>query len=63
MVFYRVMELATGHHPVRYKELLASRRPREGLPKQRGHGRPPSLQRPEASRPWRTAEMQLTLPI
>ena len=62
-VFYRVMDLATGHDPVRYKELPATRRPREGPPEQRGHGHPPSLERPEASRPWRTAEMQLTLPV
>ncbi len=28
MVFYRVLELAMGHGPVRYRDLIASRRPR-----------------------------------
>ena len=30
MLFYRVMELAVGHEPVRYHELLKSRRPGTG---------------------------------
>jgi transposase-like protein len=54
MVFYRVLELAVAHAPVRYKDLLASRRPRAVPPgPPRTHGRPPSLQRPPANRPWR----------
>ncbi len=56
MVFYRVLELAVAHDPVRYKDLIASRRPRKlppAPPKARGH--PPSLDRPPANRPWRRA--------
>ncbi len=54
MVFYRVLELAVGHDPVRYKDLIASQRPRAvppTPPRTRGH--PPSLDRPPANRPWR----------
>lgn len=54
MVFYRVLELAVAHAPVRYDELIASRRPRAihpVSPSKRGH--PPSLQRSPANRPWR----------
>jgi transposase-like protein len=57
LVFYRVLELAVGHDPVRYSDLLASRRPRVVPPippQSRGH--PPSLDRPPASRPWRAAD-------
>jgi transposase-like protein len=55
MVFYRVMELAAGHHPVRYRDLLASSRPRPGQPPPGNRGKPPSLERPPANRPWREA--------
>ena len=54
MVFYRVLELTVGHNPVRYKEMIATRRPRKvppTPPKARGH--PPSLDRARANRPWR----------
>jgi len=54
MLFYRAMELAVGHEPVRYHELLKSRRPGTGTkapPRRRG--KPSSLQRPSAGRPWR----------
>ena len=54
MVFYRVLELAVGHGPVRYQDLIASRRPRKVPPvppTRRGH--PTSLERAAASRPWR----------
>lgn len=57
MVFYRVLELAVGHEPVRYHDLLASRQPRKVAPTPpltRGH--PPSLDRPPANRPWRAAD-------
>ena len=57
MVFYRVLELAVAHNPVRYKDLIASQRPRAvppTPPQVRGH--PPSLEQPPANRPWRTAE-------
>ena len=54
MVFYRVLELAVAHDPVRYRDLVATKRPRAvppTPPKTRGH--PPSLERPPANRPWR----------
>jgi hypothetical protein len=56
LVFYRVLELAAGHDPVRYRELIVTRRPqavRTSPPGTRGH--PPSMERPPAGRPWRTA--------
>jgi transposase-like protein len=56
MVFYRVLELAVAHEPVRYQDLIATKRPRPvppTPPQARGH--PPSLERPAANRPWRTA--------
>ena len=62
MVFYRVLELAAGHHPVRFQDLLAGKKPRPA-PSARGWGHPPSLERPAANRPWRTGELQLQLPI
>lgn len=55
MVFYRVLELAVAHAPVRYQDLIAARRPREvALTQPHGRGHPPSLERPPANRPWRT---------
>jgi len=63
MVFYRVLELAAGHDPVRYHDILATRKPRNKPPLRRGTGHPPSLERPAAHRPWRTAEMQLQFPL
>jgi hypothetical protein len=62
MVFYRVLELAAGHDPVRFHDLLAGKKPRPA-PHARGWGHPPSLERPAASRPWRTGELQLQRPI
>jgi hypothetical protein len=56
MVFYRLLELAVAHAPVRYEGLIAAKRPRAAPPtppSARGH--PPSLERPPANRPWRTA--------
>jgi transposase-like protein len=56
MVFYRVLELAAGHDPVRYRDLLATRQPGTPArqpPATRGH--PPTLERPPAQRPWRNA--------
>ena len=56
MLFFRVLELAVAHAPVRYHHLVAKRRPRTvppSPPQTRGH--PPSLERPPANRPWRTA--------
>jgi transposase-like protein len=63
LVFYRLPELAAGHDPVRYRDLIVGKRSRAAPPappSTRGH--PPSLERPGANRPWRAAEMQLRLP-
>ena len=43
MLFYRVMELAAGHEPIRYADILAGRKPRGKAPATRGSGSPPSL--------------------
>lgn len=54
MVFYRLLELAVAHAPVRYDDLIMSRRPGKRPPSPpRNRGKPPSLQRPPANRPWR----------
>ena len=56
MVFYLVLELAAGHNPVRYSELILNPR---STPTQRTppatHRQPESLDRPPANRPWRNA--------
>jgi transposase-like protein len=55
MVFYRVLELGVAHDPVRYKDIIASERPRKVPPAPpMARGCPPSLERPRANRPWRT---------
>jgi len=55
MLFYRVLELAALHEPVRYKDLIVNPRRRTVPPKPpRTRGHPPSLDRPPADRPWRT---------
>ncbi len=45
LVFYRVLELAAAHEPVRYRDLIAKPRP-GGAPRI-----PPSLERSPANRP------------
>jgi len=56
LVFYRVLELAVDHDPVRYHQLVANPRPKPAPPTPPADGRhPPSLDRPRANRPWRTA--------
>ena len=55
MLFYRVMELAAGHDPVRYRDLLATSRRRPDQEPPGTRGKPPSLERPPAQRPWREA--------
>ena len=58
LVFYRLLELAAGHDPVRYRDIVAGKRPRKippVPPAVRGH--PPSLERPPAQRPWRAADL------
>jgi transposase-like protein len=56
MVFFRVLELAIAHDPVRYRDLVVTPRQVAAPPRppvRRGH--PPSLERPPAARPWRTS--------
>ena len=56
MVFYRVLELAVTHDPLRYKDLVVNQRPRAVQPTPpHASGHPPSLDRPPADRPWRTS--------
>jgi len=58
MVFYRVLDLAVAHDPVRYQDLIANPRARAVPPvppQARGH--PLSLERPPANRPWRSAHL------
>ena len=57
MLFYRVLQLAVDHDPVRYRDLIANlqahQKPRKPPS---AHGRPPSLERPPAGRPWRASD-------
>ncbi len=56
MVFYRVLEAAVAHEPVRYKDLVVAQRPRAVPPTPpRASGHPPSLDRPPANRPWKNS--------
>ncbi len=58
MAFCRVLKLAVTHVPVRYQDIIASQRPRAVPPvPPQAHGHPPSLERPPANRPWRTADL------
>ena len=55
LVFYRVLELAIAHEPVRYHDLIANPQQRAVPPTPpRTWGDPPTLDRPPANRPWRT---------
>lgn len=54
LLFHRVLQLAIGHDPVRYRQLVVNPKPKKTTPiapATRGH--PPSLDRPRAQRPWR----------
>jgi len=56
LVFYRVIELAISHDPVRYRDLVVNPQPKKTPPTPPGkRGHPPSMDRPRAARPWRTA--------
>jgi hypothetical protein len=56
MVFYRVLELAAGHDPVRYSDLILNPRRNTTHRTSPGtRGQPASLDRPAANRPWRSA--------
>jgi transposase-like protein len=57
LLFYRVLELAVAHDPVRYQDLTRKKSPkamRPTPPRKRGH--PPSLERPRQNRPWRRSD-------
>ena len=59
LVFYRLLELAAAHDPVRYRDLVASQlRLRAPSAPPRSRGRPPSLERPPADRPWRSRDLE-----
>jgi transposase-like protein len=59
MLFYRVLELAVGHPPVRYRDLVVDPRPKKVRPlPPRCGGHPPSLDRPRAARPWRAVDLR-----
>lgn len=55
LLFYRVLELALAHGPVRYTDLVANPKSKPVPPRPPGGGgHPPSLDQPRAARPWRT---------
>jgi transposase-like protein len=57
LLFYRTLELAVGHDPVRYRQLIKQPRPRTVPPRPPGAtGHPPSVDRPRAARPWRAPD-------
>jgi hypothetical protein len=57
LVFYRVLELAVAHQPVRYRDLMLNPRTPTGPRQPPGtRGKPPTLDRPPARRPWRTTD-------
>lgn len=53
MLFFRLLQLAVAHEPVRYEDLVVTRRPQARSPGGGGWGAPPSLDRVHADRPWR----------
>ncbi len=58
LLFYRLLELAVDHNPIRYHDVAIGGRPRKIMPApphKRGH--PPSLERLPADRPWRVADL------
>lgn len=58
MLFYRVLELAVAHDPVRYRDLIVNPRPTARPRRPPGtRGRPASLERPPANRPWRAVDL------
>jgi transposase-like protein len=56
LVFFRLLELAIGHDPIRYQDLVLNPQPKKRPAASVGlWGQPPSLERPPANRPWRAA--------
>jgi hypothetical protein len=54
MLFYRLLELAIAHEPVRYREMVKQRRPRSTPPTPPGtRGKPSSIARGRVDHPWR----------
>lgn len=54
LVFFRLMQLAVGHDPVRYRQLILNPTPKDKPPKPPAtRGQPKSLEMPPAGRPWR----------
>jgi len=54
LVFYRVLELAVAHDPVRYRDLVVDPQPKAAPPTPPGRrAHTPSMDRPRAARPWR----------
>jgi transposase-like protein len=54
LLFLRLLQLAIDHDPVRYHELVANPKPKQTPPLPPAQrGKPPSLERPAAERPWR----------
>ena len=57
LLFYRVLQLAVAHDPVRYRDLVINPRSKTTTPTPPGtRGHPPSIDRPRAARPWRTTD-------
>ena len=53
LVFLGVLQLAVGHDPVRYQQLIKRHQPRKAPPRPpAATGHPPSIDRPRATRPW-----------
>jgi transposase-like protein len=58
LLFYRVLELAVAHDPVRYRDLVAASEPKTTPPTPPGaRGAPPTMD-PPAARPWRAADQE-----
>jgi len=56
LLFYRILELAVAHEPVRYRDLVVNPAPKAKPPlPPHARGHPPSMDRPPAGRPWRGA--------
>jgi len=54
LLFYRLLELAVAHEPVRYGEMVKRRRPGSTPATPPGkRGKPASITRERADRPWR----------
>jgi transposase-like protein len=59
LLFYRTLQLAVDHDPVRYRQLVKQTRPRAVPPRPPGAtGHPPSIDRPRAARPWRPPDQR-----